>query len=96
MILTTTNALTSAGYVIERGTGERIQFWRRSDPSGEDSAVIHDETSGRTWRVNGDGRTEAVVIACATVGLGAVAASSLPVDVKDAQSKIIIDSLEHL
>lgn len=96
MFTTTTFALAADGYDLERGAGERIQFWRRTTESGEDSGVIHETSSGRTWRVGGDGRAEAVVIACATVGLGAVAASSLPQNVKDEQMAIILDALGHI
>lgn len=96
MIQTTANELTAEGFVLERGAGERIQFWRAEDGDGRDEGCIFDAVSGRAFKVTDDGRERAVIVACATVGLGAVAASTLPQEVKDAQSRIILDALASL
>jgi hypothetical protein len=96
MIPTTAAELSADGFVLERGEGERIQYWRAQDGTGRDEGRIFDAVSGRAFKVNDDGRERAVIVACATVGLGAVAASTLPQGVKDAQSKIILDALASL
>lgn len=96
MFLTTAANLMADGFVVERGEGERIQYWRRTDSSGADEAVIHDAVAGRTWATAGDGRTESVSVACATVLLTAINALSVSQAVKTAQSQIILDALEHI
>lgn len=96
MIIFTAADLTAQGFVLERGADQRIQFWRRVTADGGDSGVVYDAVSGRTFHVSDDGRAAAVLVACATVGLGAVAASTLPNDVKAAQSQIILDALSHI
>ncbi len=96
MICTTAETLTQDGFVLERGAGERIQYWRAQDENGRDEGRIFDAISGRAFKVSDDGRERAVIVACATVGLGAVEASSLTAEVKAAQSKIILDALASL
>lgn len=96
MLTTTAENLTSEGFALERGVGHRIQFWRRVTSGGGDEGVVFDTQSGRSFRVTDDGRSAAVLVACATVGLGAVAASTLPQVVKDEQTAIILNALEHI
>ncbi len=96
MRTTDASTLTAEGFALERGAGQRIQYWRRVTAEGGDSGVIHDAVSGRTFDVTDDGRAAAVLVACATVGLGAVAASTLPAEVKAAQSQIILDALGEI
>lgn len=96
MLTTTAENLAAEGFALERGTGQRVQFWRRVDQSGADEGLIFETVSGRAFHVSDDGRLSAVLVACATVGLGAVAASTLPQAVKDEQTAIILDALEHI
>lgn len=93
MIVTTVATLISEGFVLERGEGQRLQLWRRVTSAGVDACVIHDVVSGRTFSVVDDGRMATVLVACATVVLAAVEASSLPAAVKAAQAQIILDAL---
>jgi len=96
MIHTTVNELIADGFVLERGEGKRIQYWRAEDSTGRDEGRIFDSISGRAFKVNDDGRERAVIIACAAVGIDAVEASGFPPEVKTAQTNIILDMLEYL
>lgn len=96
MYTTTASELTALGFAVTRGAGERIQYWHRTNAAGLNEAVIHDSVAGRTWPTNGDGRTESVAVACATVLMTAIAALPVSQAIKNAQTQIILDSLGHI
>lgn len=96
MYQTTAAELTTAGFVLKRGEGERLQYWHVQDAGGRNEGRLHDTITGRTFKVNDEGRDRAVLIASAAVMLDLIESSGLPAAVKIAQAKTIIDALKAL
>lgn len=90
----TTAQLTADGFTLQRGEGQRVQFWMKTE--GEEMRVVIDTVGERAWDVQDDGAVMQMNVSIGCAAMETIDKTVLLLADRNALKQIILDGMGNL